>query len=56
MLARTNDLNWLNQKIEELIKLALEQNSAGTKMKLKEVVPGYQPFDMSMIANHPGNP
>jgi FlaA1/EpsC-like NDP-sugar epimerase len=50
-----NDLNWLNQTIEELVELALEQNSTAIKIKLKEFVPGYQPFDMKMVANHSGN-
>ncbi len=42
-----NDLNWLNQQIEELVKLALEQNAAGIKAKLKEIVPEYEPFDLN---------
>ncbi len=42
-----NDLNWLNQQIEELVKLALEQNAAGLKSKLKEIVPEYEPFDLN---------
>ena len=44
---KTCDLNWLNQKIEELVKLAYEQDEQGVKLKLKEIVPEYQPFDMS---------
>jgi FlaA1/EpsC-like NDP-sugar epimerase len=36
-----NDLNWLNQKIEELVKLALDQNGPGIELKLKEIVPEY---------------
>lgn len=40
------DPSWLNQKIEELVKLAHEQNAPGLKAKLKEIVPEYQPFDM----------
>ncbi|MGD0624811.1 MAG: nucleoside-diphosphate sugar epimerase/dehydratase [Thermodesulfobacteriota bacterium] len=44
------DRNWLNQKIEELVKLAHEQDGAGIKSKLKEIVPEYQPFDMSLCA------
>jgi FlaA1/EpsC-like NDP-sugar epimerase len=43
----SNDLNWLNQKIEELVKLALQQNAPGIKSKLKEIVPEYEPFDMN---------
>lgn len=42
-----NDLNWLNQKIEELVKLALDQDSPGIKSKLKEIVPEYEPFDLN---------
>jgi FlaA1/EpsC-like NDP-sugar epimerase len=42
-----NDLNWLNQKIEELVKLAIEQDASGIKSKLKEIVPEYEPFDMN---------
>jgi FlaA1/EpsC-like NDP-sugar epimerase len=41
------DLNWLNQRIEELVTLAHEQDEHGMKSKLKEIVPEYQPFDMS---------
>jgi FlaA1/EpsC-like NDP-sugar epimerase len=44
------DLNWLNQGIEELVKLAHEQDASGIKAKLKEIVPEYQPFDMSRYA------
>ena len=44
------DLNWLNQRIEELVKLAHEQDGAGIKSKLKEIVPEYQPFDMRLYA------
>lgn len=40
----TCDLNWLNGKIEELVKLANEQDAGGIKSKLKEIVPEYQPF------------
>jgi FlaA1/EpsC-like NDP-sugar epimerase len=42
------NLDWLNQKIEELVKLAHEQDGPGIKAKLKEIVPEYQPFDMSL--------
>lgn len=42
-----NNLDCLNQKIEELVKLALEQDPLGIKSKLKEIVPEYQPFDMN---------
>ena len=41
------DLNWLNQKIEELVALAYDQDVDGIKSKLKEIVPDYQPFDMN---------
>jgi FlaA1/EpsC-like NDP-sugar epimerase len=41
------DLNWLNQKIEELVELAMRQDAEGIKSKLKEIVPEYTPFDMS---------
>ena len=42
------DLNWLNQRIEELVKLAYEQDGPGIKAKLKEIIPEYQPFDMNL--------
>ena len=38
------DLGWLNQKIYELVDLALKQDAAGIKSKLKEIVPEYQPY------------
>jgi hypothetical protein len=38
------DLNWLNQKIEELVKLTLDQDTVGIKLKLKEIMPKYQPY------------
>ncbi|MDP3039285.1 MAG: polysaccharide biosynthesis protein, partial [Deltaproteobacteria bacterium] len=41
------DLDWLNARIEELTKLAHEQNASGIKAKLKEIVPEYQPFNMN---------
>ena len=40
----TCDLNWLNQKIEELVRLANEQDASGIKSKLKEIIPEYQPY------------
>jgi FlaA1/EpsC-like NDP-sugar epimerase len=40
-------LDWLKQKIEELVSLALDQDAGGIKSKLKEIVPEYQPFDMN---------
>jgi len=42
------DLNWLNQRIEELLKFAYEQNTEGIKKKLKEIVPEYLPFDLNL--------
>jgi len=36
---------WLNQKIEELVKLANAQDANGIKSKLKEIIPEYQPTD-----------
>ena len=39
------NLSWLSQKIEELVKLAFDQDAAGIKAKLKEMVPEYQPFE-----------
>jgi FlaA1/EpsC-like NDP-sugar epimerase len=44
----SNNLNLLNQKIEELVELALCQDAEGIKSKLKEVIPEYQPY-------HPDN-
>ena len=43
----TYDLNWLNGKIEELVKLANEEDAPGIKSKLKEIIPEYQPFDLN---------
>ena len=40
------DLNWLNQKVDELVILALEQDASGIKSKLKEIIPEYQPYDI----------
>jgi len=37
------NLSWLNEKIEELVKLALDQDAFGIKSKLKEIVPEYEP-------------
>ncbi|MDI7262014.1 MAG: nucleoside-diphosphate sugar epimerase/dehydratase, partial [Thermodesulfobacteriota bacterium] len=42
----TCNFEWLDQRIEELVKLAHEQDGSGIKAKLKEIVPDYQPFDM----------
>jgi hypothetical protein len=37
-------LHRVNQKIEELVGLAYDQDAPGIKAKLKEIVPEYQPF------------
>jgi hypothetical protein len=34
----------VNGKIEELVKLANEQDAPGIKSKLKEIIPEYQPY------------
>ncbi len=49
----TYDLNWLYGKIEELVKLANEQDAGGIKSKLKEIIPEYQPFDMNNSKSRP---
>jgi FlaA1/EpsC-like NDP-sugar epimerase len=41
------DQRWLNRSIEELIRLAWEQDAPGIKLKLKEIIPEYQPFDLN---------
>jgi len=41
------DQKWLNRNIEELVHLAWEQDAVGIKMKLKEIIPEYQPFDIN---------
>ena len=41
----TCDLHWLNGKIEELVKLAYNQDAIGIKSKLKEIVPEYHPYE-----------
>jgi FlaA1/EpsC-like NDP-sugar epimerase len=38
------DQTWLNQKLEDLVHLAWEQDAAGIKSKLKEIIPEYQPY------------
>jgi len=38
-------LHRVNQKIEELVKLAYDQNAGGIKLKLKEIIPEYQPYE-----------
>jgi len=44
---RGNDYNrdWLNQRIEELFELAEAQDDCGIKLKLREIVPEYQPYE-----------
>ncbi len=39
------DPGWLNEKIEELRKLAMERDALGIKKKLQEMIPEYHPFD-----------
>ena len=39
------DQKWLNQGIKELVHLAKEQDANGIKLKLKEIIPEYQPTD-----------
>jgi hypothetical protein len=47
-------LHRVNQRIEELIKLANEQDASGIKSKLKEIIPEYQPFDLTNSdSSHP---
>jgi FlaA1/EpsC-like NDP-sugar epimerase len=42
------DLKWLNERIEELVQLAYEQDGHGIKAKLKEIIPEYQPYDIKL--------
>jgi hypothetical protein len=42
----TIDPGWLGQKIKELAFLAHEEDAHGIKLKLQEIVPEYQPFDL----------
>jgi FlaA1/EpsC-like NDP-sugar epimerase len=49
------DLNWLNGKIVELVKLANEQDASGIKSKLKEIIPEYQPFDLNHSQSFPNH-
>jgi len=46
-------LHRVNQKIEELVKLANEQDAEGIKSKLKEIIPEYQPFDLNHSKSSP---
>jgi FlaA1/EpsC-like NDP-sugar epimerase len=41
------DLNWLYQKIDDLVRLANANDAKGIKSKLKEILPEYQPFDLN---------
>ncbi len=54
----TCDFGWLHQKVGELVKLAYNQDAAGIKSKLKEIVPEYEPFGMNngRAADSPQNP
>ena len=49
------DLTWLNQKIEELVKLACDQDAKGIKSKLKEIIPEYTPYELEDIHYRPPN-
>jgi len=40
----TCNFEWLDQRIEELVKLAHEQDASNIKLKLREIVPEYQPY------------
>jgi FlaA1/EpsC-like NDP-sugar epimerase len=39
-----HNIGRLNQQIEELVKLALDQDAHGIRSKLKEIIPEYQPY------------
>ncbi len=39
------EMGWLNQKIDELVRFALEQDALGIKTKLKDIVSEYQPYE-----------
>ncbi len=39
------NLDWLKQKVEELLGVAHRQDGQAIKMKLKEIVPEYQPYE-----------
>jgi FlaA1/EpsC-like NDP-sugar epimerase len=41
------DPGWLGEKLRELALLAHEEDANGIKLKLKEIVPEYQPFDLN---------
>ena len=41
------DPGWLGQKVKELALLAHDQDANGIKLKLQEIVPEYQPFDLN---------
>ena len=40
------DLDWLKDKIEELVVVAERQDAVGIKKKLKEILPEYQPYNL----------
>ena len=41
------DPGWLGEKLRELALLAHEEDANGIKLKLQEIVPEYQPFDLA---------
>ena len=41
------DPAWFGQKIKELALLAHEEDAHRIKLKLQEIVPDYQPFDLN---------
>ena len=45
--------DWLNRRVEELLKLAYEQDALGIKAKLKEIIPEYEPSDMNLCTLPP---
>ncbi|MDP2970730.1 MAG: polysaccharide biosynthesis protein, partial [Deltaproteobacteria bacterium] len=49
----TCNFEWLDQRIEELVKLAHEQDASNIKLKLREIVPEYQPFDTNNSKSRP---
>jgi hypothetical protein len=46
IVASGGNLDWLNPEIEELVELAQGQDDPGIKLKLKEIVPEYQPYEV----------
>ena len=47
IVASGGNLDWLNRKIEERVELAQGQDDPGIKLKLKEIVPEYQPYEVN---------